>query len=100
MTNFTNWFCHRKCTVAAAYDLSVHVLQRIILHNSDIRNMQIFYYAVANSLLRAYYSAFSFKHLKEFMLICNLVHFPEKVTCSYIRYVILFRSLSMLIFVG
>ena len=24
-----------------------------------------------------------FKHLKDFMLICNVVHFPEKVTCSY-----------------
>ena len=41
-----------------------------------------------------------FKHLKDFILICNVVHFPEKVTCSYIRYVILIRSLSLVMFVG
>ena len=28
----TNCVCHRKCAVAAAYNLSVHKLQRIVLH--------------------------------------------------------------------
>ena len=31
VTNMYKLFCHRKCTVAAAYNLSVHVLQRIML---------------------------------------------------------------------
>ena len=32
VTNMYKLFCHRKCTVAAAYNLSVHKLQRIMLH--------------------------------------------------------------------
>ena len=32
VTNIYKLFCHRKCTVAAAYNSSVHVLQRIMFH--------------------------------------------------------------------
>ena len=37
VTNFYKLFFHRKCTVAAACDLSLHALQRIMLHRKYMR---------------------------------------------------------------
>ena len=38
VTNMYKLSCHIKCTVAAAYNLSVHKLQRIMLHRKYMRN--------------------------------------------------------------
>ena len=38
VTNMYKLFCHRKCTAAAAYNLSVHKLQRIMLHRKYVGN--------------------------------------------------------------
>ena len=38
VTNLYNFFCHRKCTVVAAYNLSVRKLQRIMLHRKYMGN--------------------------------------------------------------
>ena len=43
VTNMYKLFCHRKCTVAAAYSLPVHKLQRIMLHR---KYMGYFYQAI------------------------------------------------------
>ena len=36
--NLYKLFCHRKYTVAAIHSLSVHKLQRILLHRKDTEN--------------------------------------------------------------
>ena len=37
VTNMYKLFCHRKCTVAAAYNLSVYVLQLCSIENNNGR---------------------------------------------------------------
>ena len=44
-TNWYTMFSHWKCTIAAAYNLSLHVLQRIILHSECTENNHTFFVA-------------------------------------------------------
>ena len=63
--------------VAAAYNLSVHVLQRKLCSITTTRNIMVNCYHAIALFLRAYSSAFSCKDLRDFTLICNLIHFSR-----------------------
>ena len=56
----TNDFCHWKCTVAAAYNLSVHELQRNILH----RKCMVKICQVISPLFYSLSERFFYSHLK------------------------------------
>ena len=63
----TNCFCHRKCTVAAAHNLSVHKLQKIMLHRKYIP-------------LKAYWSTFCSNACGNWRASC------WNVICNYMMY--------------